>query len=324
MGVNVGMKLLGAFLVAVLLVGVGATTGTAAPRCGPRTLVLAAMPLELNPLVEAATIERTTEVDGRTFYGGRLAGRSVVLAMTGIGLVNAAETATAAFEHSRCPFTAAVFSGVAGSRMYIGDVMVPQRWTQDDGKTWFAADRRMLAVAQQARPELTQDVPVGDAACACPGVDAATPVHLWHAPKVRVGGDGTSADTFGGKALPCVPGGGDVSGCRPCLPGGSPQDVADFAARAPSLADPDFVRGFLQPPDATTNTYAAQDMETAAVAQVARRYRVPFLGIRGVSDGLGDPLRLPGFPAQFYVYRQLAADNAAATTVAFLRRYTPT
>jgi nucleoside phosphorylase len=50
---------------------------------------------------------------------------------------------------------------------------------------------------------------------------------------------------------------------------------------------------------------------------------VPFLGIRGVSDGLGDPLRLPGFPAQFYVYRQLAADNAAATTVAFLRRYTP-
>jgi nucleoside phosphorylase len=320
----VGMKLLGVFLAAVLLVGVGATTGTAAPRCGPRVLVLGAMPLELNPLVEAATIERTTEVDGRTFYGGRLAGRDVVLAMTGIGLVNAAETATAAFEHSRCPFTAAVFSGVAGSRMYIGDVMVPQRWTQDRGKTWFAADRRMLAAATAVRPRLTQDVPVGDAACACPGVDAATPVHLWHAPKVRVGGNGTSNDTFGGKALPCVPGGGDVQGCRPCIPGGSPKDVATFASRVPALADPAFFKAFLTPPDATTQTYAAQDEETAAVAEVARRYGVPFLGIRGVSDGLGDPLHLPGFPAQFYVYRQLAADNAAATTIAFLRRYSPT
>jgi hypothetical protein len=27
---------------------------------------------------------------------------------------------------------------------------------------------------------------------------------------------------------------------------------------------------------------------------------------------------LPGFPAQFFVYKQLAADNAAATALAFL------
>ncbi|MCU1375431.1 MAG: Conserved exported protein of unknown function [Actinomycetia bacterium] len=316
-------KLVGALLGAVLLMGGGAASVTAAPACGPRTLVLSAMPLELNPLVKVTSITRTTEVDGRTFYGGRLAGKDVVLAMSGIGPVNAAETATAAIEHSRCPFTAAVFSGVAGSRMYIGDVMVPQRWTQDHGKHWFAADPRLLKVASTVRPKLSQDVPVGDAACACPGVAAATPVHLWHAPKVRVGGDGTTADPFGGKALPCVPGGGDMGGCRPCIPGGSPQDVADFAAHAPALADLAFVRSFLQPPDTTTQTYAAQDEETAAVAEVAHRYGVPFLGIRAVSDGLGDPLHLPGFPVQFFVYRQLAADNAAATTIAFLRAYRP-
>jgi nucleoside phosphorylase len=279
------------------------------------------MPLELDPLVKATTITQTSEIDGRTFYGGRLAGRDVVLAMSGIGPVNARETATAAVEHSRCPFTSAVFSGVAGSSLYIGDVMVPQRWTGDDGRHWTPADRRMLAAAATVRPKLTQDVPVGDAACACPGIDAATPVHLWHAPKVRVGGDGTTSDPFGGKAVPCLPGGGDIGGCRPCIPGGAPQDVADFASRAPALADASFVRSFLQPPAATTKTYAAQDEETAAVAEVAQRYGVPFLGIRAVSDGLGDPLHLPGFPVQFVVYRQLAADNAAATTIAFLRAW---
>jgi nucleoside phosphorylase len=316
-------RLLLALLGALLLIGAGASTVTAAPRCGPRTLVLSAMPLELNPLVEAATITATSEIDGRTFYGGRIAGRDVVLTVTGIGPVNAAEAATTAVEHTRCPFTAAVFSGVAGSAMYIGDVMVPTRWTQDDGKHWFPTDPRMRAVAAKVQPKLTQDVPVGDAACACPGIDAATPVHLWHAPKVRIGGDGTTSDPFGGKAVPCMPGGGDIAGCRPCIPGGAPEDVADFASRAPALVDADFVRGFFQAPAETTKTYAAQDEETAAVARVMQRYGVPFLGIRGVSDGLGDPLGLPGFPVQFVVYRQLAADNAAATTVAFLRSYTP-
>ena len=38
----------------------------------------------------------------------------------------------------------------------------------------------------------------------------------------------------------------------------------------------------------------AQDEETASAASIARQYRVPFLGIRAVSDGQGDPLHLPG------------------------------
>jgi nucleoside phosphorylase len=65
----------------------------------------------------------------------------------------------------------------------------------------------------------------------------------------------------------------------------------------------------------------AQDEETAAVAEVAAQHGVPFLGIRAVSDGHGDPLHLPGFPSQFFVYRQLAANNAAAVTTAFIERW---
>jgi nucleoside phosphorylase len=285
------------------------------------------MPLELNPLISRATIDpsQTVRIDDRTFFVGKLAGADVVLAMTGIGLVNAEQTATTAFEHFSCSFKAAMFSGVAGSRHNIGDVAIPRRWTRDDGETWTGVDRAMLTIARRLQGTtvpLAQDLPFGDAACLCPGVDAPTPVHLNQTPKVVVGGDGMSYDTYGDKALPCVPGGGDVAGCAPCLlPSGSLQDAAAFAAHAPSLLDPGFIQAFLQPPAATTADRDAQDEETAAVAQVARAYRVPFLGIRAVSDGEGDPLSLPGFPAQFFVYRQLAGNNAATVTLAFLQAW---
>jgi nucleoside phosphorylase len=298
-------------------------------RCVHRTLVLSAMPLELNPLVRAATITETHRIDDRTFYVGTLAGKDVVLAMTGIGPANATQTATTAFEHFACPFSGAVFSGVAGSRENIGDVTIPIRWTSDGGQTFLGADPRMLSAAKPlADPgavKLAQDVPVGDAACLCPGVDAATPVHMPQPAKVVVGGDGETSDPFGGHAVPCVPGGGDIAGCEPCLTiAGVPQNAATFANKAGLVADPTFWQALFMTNTATTDSYEAQDEETAAVAAVAHGYDVPFLGVRAVSDGQNDPLHLPGFPVQFAVYRQLAGNNAAAVTIAFLERWTPT
>lgn len=285
------------------------------------------MPLELYPLLHQASVDpaNVVHINDRTFYVGRLAGNDVVLAMTGIGMVNAAETATAAFEHFRCKFTGVVFSGVAGSKWFIGDVIVPQRWTLDNGSSWLAPEAKMFSTARavQSANQLTlaQDVPIGDAACLCAGVQGETPVHLPYAPQLRVGGSGATSDTFGGHAVPCMPGGGDIAGCEPCLaPGSTPTDAANFAANAPSLADPSFFEALLGPTDPTTLT-DAQDEETASVASVARQYKVPFLGIRAVSDGQGDPLGLPGFPAQFFVYRQLAANNAATVTMAFLNTW---
>lgn len=309
-------------LAAVVLATLLSPVAQAAPtRCHARALVLSAMPLELNPLVAQASLGRTQRVEGRTFYSGRLAGVPVVLALTGIGPVNAARTATTALTRLGCAFDAVVFSGVAGSRWYIGDVTVPARWTSD-GSHFVAADPDLLAVAGRlpGTVPLAQDVPVGDAACLCGGVDAATPVHLPHAPVIRVGGDGITSDPFGGSAAPCTWAGGDIAGCEPCVLSGDPvQDTADFAGAAPGL--PALLVGALQPPAATTDSYAAQDEETAAVAAVAEEHGIPFLGVRAVSDGQGDPLGLPGFPAQFAVYRQLAGNNAAAVTVAFLRAW---
>ena len=312
--------------------GGGVTTAANAasspPPCTHPVLVLTAMPLELSPIVARATLDpsRTVHVDDRTFYVGRLAGNDVVLAMTGIGMVNAHDTATAAFEHFRCPFGGAVFSGVAGSYSFIGDVMVPERWTRNGGHSWVGTNAAMLATARTLegpnQVTLTQNVPVGDAACLCPGVDAPLPVRLPHKPEVHVGGDGETSDTFSGHDVPCVWGGGDIAGCEPCFAHGSPlDDSANFAANAHDVVNREFLLGMLKPPAKTTKSFASQDEETASVAQVAQRYGVPFLGIRAVSDGQGDPLHLPGFPFQFFVYRQLAGNNAAAVTVAFLKTW---
>jgi nucleoside phosphorylase len=303
----------------------GSASAAKVRSCHQRVLVLSAMPLELNPLIEQTKLTGRQVQDGRTFYSGRLADLDVVLAMTGIGPVNAAQTTEAAMHLPGCPFRAALFSGVAGSTGNIGDVAVPGRWTSDDGKHWAPVDPALLRVARSLRTSrlgLAQDVPVGDAACACPGVDAATPVHLPRKVTLRVGGSGTTSDPFGGHSVPCLPGGGDIAGCEPCITAeGTAENTATFAARAPGVADPGFLAGLLANGGTSSLPADANDEETAAALAVSRRYGVPFLGIRGVSDGQGDPLGLPGFPVQFAYYRQIAADNAATVTVAFLEAW---
>ncbi len=311
-------------LTSVLGIPVAGRAATPAPPpCVRRVLILGAMPLELNPFTAVAEIQRTVRVDNRTFYVGRLDGLDVVLALSGIGPVNAEQVTVAALEHFRCPFRAILFSGVAGSPANIGDVVIPQKWTLDNGKTYWGVNARMYGLAralQGTKVPLSRDLPVGDAACLCGGVDAPTPVRMPEELKVVLGGVGVTSDVFGGHAAPCTWGGGDIAGCAPCLMTGDlAHDIANFSgaeavgtvAALPSLIAP---TGTTAPPGVM-----AADMETAAVALVAARYRVPFLGFRAVSDGANDPLSLPGFPAQFMVYRQLAGNNAAAVTRAFLQ-----
>ena len=47
---------------------------------------------------------------------------------------------------------------------------------------------------------------------------------------------------------------------------------------------------------------------------------VRFIAFRATSDGSGDPLDLPGFPAQFFTDYRLAAYNAAAAAIGFLEK----
>lgn len=300
----------------------GAPDATAS--CQSRTLILSAMPVEISPLLGQLRHRHTVTIDSHDFFVGNLRGHRAVLAMTGIGPVNAQRTTRQALSHFRCGahhgITSIVFSGVAGGD-FIGNVTVPRRWTQDNGKHFYGVNHSMLKAARQISHHgvaLERRTPAGDPLCTCgnstKGVDT---VRVTHRPQINVGGAGQTTDPFSGHRLPCIPAGGDVFGCDPCP---AHKKLADEAINSlpgfAAVADPDFFAGYLS--NSESGHYVAEDEETAAVDAIAHRHHVPFIGFRAVSDGGGDPLHLPGFPAEFFFYRQLAADNAALATFAFL------
>jgi len=275
-----------------------------------RTLVLSAFPAEADAVLSRTKLDPSPVVvaDRRHFYLGSISGRKVVVAMTGIGLVNTTDTTETAFarftRNSGIAIAAVVFSGVAGGagRTSIADVAIPARWTLDDGTTFHPVDSRMLAAAERLSVALTH-------------------VNLQRRPQVFVGGDGCSWDTNNGVAFPCIPNGGDVFGCQPRnVPDRSILHTGNFfQAAGPWLKNA--LASNLRVRLTSNPAFDATDMETAAAQAVADAHGVPFLGIRGISDGPGDPLHLPGFPFQFFFYKKMAARNAARVTAAFLRSW---
>ena len=295
-----------------------------------RTLILSAFPAEADAILARTTLDPnpTVVVDGRHFYLGSMGGEKVIVAMTGIGMVNATETTETALAHftpgSGISIGAVVFAGVAGGsgRTEIGSVAVPARWTADDGTTWRAVDADMLAAANALTVDLESTATLGDPLCLCNPLARLPLVDLKREPQLFVGGDGSSDDHNNGVAFPAIPFAGSIFGPQPCTaPDRSPLFTGNFF----QAIGPFLVRGLLTnlmgiltdvPP-----AVDAVDQETAAAQQVADAHGIPFLGIRGMSDGPGDPLNLPGYPFTFFVYNEIAADNAAIVTEAFLRSW---
>jgi nucleoside phosphorylase len=302
----------------------------AAPDCAPRLLVLSAFPTELGPLL-ARTEPRGGDpigVGDHTFYLGTLGGHRAVLTLTGIGPLNARRTTHMALSHFQCAghttITGIVFSGVAGGD-YIGDVNAATRWTED-GKHFTAISRAMEQVArrmQHTRPyTLSRDNHAGDPLCIHLDPETGPAVAVTHTPTFRVGGTGLTTDPFSGRRLPCFPYGGDIFGCRPCQSSNvTPTNPLAFLQQISPFVNPGFFTGYSSSTAAPPGHYVSSDEETAEVAKAARDARVPFIGFRGVSDGGGDPLHLPGFPFQFFVYRQLSADNVGAVAAAFIQAW---
>jgi len=284
-------------LLAALLSGTTATAQTAVPgmcdaiaaRDGTSAyvLVLSAFPAEVAAVLEQTTVHDQVEYNGRLIRIGEIGGVRVVVTLTEIGLVNAAATTEALL--ARYPIAAVVFSGVAGSFYQIGDVTVAARFEETATGGVFDANPVLLALARRAARDVDLE------RCTVP-VNRTQMVCFPHKARMRVGGVGQSADPFGGNAGECTPGGGPVFGC-------------DAMEPMPAVTRP-----------GKSDQPVAEDMETAAVARVATAHDIPWVGIRGVSDGAGDPLGLPGFPGQFFAYYPISAHNAAVGAAALLHR----
>jgi nucleoside phosphorylase len=315
-----------------------ATASSARPALADeRVLILSAYSPEQAVLLQAAGVDGPEDqigvFNGRRFFAGRIAGHDVVLGLTGIGLVDAENTTTAALgyfrDHGIIP-KGIVFSGVAGGPN-IGDVVIPNLWS--DAEATYSVNSCMYAVAEDLTDlVLNPYVPVEDAACT--GRDPALPptlVRVETDPQVIVGGLGHSADPFNGRAVPCVsPPGPALLGCEACgAPVNTSPDPGGTVGGTVPFLDPQFYLDLLEyfaDPAPPSGDPVVVDMETAAVAKLAEDNGIPFIAFRAVSDGGGDPIfasALIGFPVQFFIYQQLAADNAAAVVIEFLEQWNP-
>ena len=248
--------------------------------------------------------EASQSVNGVEFVTGRLAGRDVVLFLSGIGTVNAAMTAQLALD--RFHIDRIVFSGIAGGvdpDLNIGDVVVAGRWGQYLASVFarrveggwekppffeypYANFGMMfprsvtVSRAGSAGPETRFWFPVDEAllsrarhAAAVVALDRCTDENrcLPHAPKIVIGGSGVSGGAFIDNA-----------------------EFRDYAFR----------------------TFGARvlDMESAAVAHVAWANGAPFIAVRSLSDLAGGS----GQANKIEVFFRLAAGNAARVVKALL------
>ena len=219
------------------------------------TAILSALPEEQAGLVQALAQPQRIIHAGRSFWRGELHDRPVVLALSGMGKVAAATTATALIER----FGAAriLFTGVAGGvgdGVHVGDVVVASDYLQHD----------MDASPLFPRWELPG---YGAARLACDTALTAMLVHAASACLERMGG--ALGSQAGGGATPRVHQGLLASGDR-------------FVSAA---QDAHALRTALH---AAGHPVLAVEMEGAAVAQVCADYRVPFAAMRTISDRADD------------------------------------
>jgi adenosylhomocysteine nucleosidase len=290
-------------VLAVLPVIFGATANAAETLdTTPRTAVISAFVPEWTALQAMLQDRREHLVNGTTFATGTIAGKPVVLFLSGISMVNAAMTTQTALD--RFTIERIVFSGIAGGvdpDLKIGDVVVAEAWSQyleavfareKDGTYVLPsfADRPLenfgmifpqpVEIARDHQePEKRMWFPVDAQLLAIARTVSATPLKactaekkcLTHEPKIVVGGHGVSGQAFvDNKAF------------------------REYARR----------------------TFHAEvlDMESAAVAHVAYANKTPFIAFRSLSDlaGGGEGENEIG------TFLQLTSDNSAAVVKAFL------
>ncbi|WP_157018992.1 5'-methylthioadenosine/S-adenosylhomocysteine nucleosidase [Mesorhizobium xinjiangense] len=298
------------FTILCLAIGLGLISGLAARAAEvlddtPRIAVVSAFEPEWIALQEDLSDRQEHTINGRTYLTGTLAGKDVVMFLSGVSMVNAAMTTQSALD--QFVITSVVFSGIAGGvdpAFNIGDVLIAEKWGQyleaifaretDEGfaiPPFFGKPEfpgfgmivpRSVGVTQKGGEGLEKrfwfpsDPDLLNAArkvaasldlrdCAEENKCLSTP------PKIVVGGNGVSGQAF--------------------------VDNAAFREYA-------------------HDTFGARllDMESAAVAHVTYTNDVPFLAVRSLSDlaGGGEGAN------EMATFMALASVNSAAVVKAIL------
>ena len=246
----------------------------------PPIVLLGALGAETEPVVAALTDREAVTVLGIPCTSGKLGGRRVVVAATGVGKVNAAMTTALLVE--RFSPAAVIFTGVAGALdadLQPGDVVVGETLVQHD----LVRHTEEGVVLRGVRS---------------PRTGASNPVTLEPDPRLLALARETAAAVE--HRLARVEG-----GARP------PRLVFGTIATGDS-----FVGSRAKKTELRDRLSAhAVEMEGAAVAQVCRELGVPFLVVRGLSDRASADAS-----AEARRNLGVAARNAAEVALAVARR----
>ncbi|MEM6852084.1 MAG: 5'-methylthioadenosine/S-adenosylhomocysteine nucleosidase, partial [Pseudomonadota bacterium] len=301
------------FVVAALLSASCAPEEAAAPRGGetskggPARIALATpiwTEFDAHLAHMTGTEERT--INGVPFVLGEMEGAPVLLIKTGVSIVNAAATiqlALDAFEISEI-----VISGVAGGvdpNLSVGDIVVPARWGKFDEMVF-------LRRTEAGTPTTT---PWGEALSFEPfefmaprGVyrpdtkDGSTDRQFWF----EADADLMAAAEAAARKVTLA----KCDAAKNCLREAPEAVLGGSGVTGSVFVDNAEFRDYLY-----TNFEAqASDMETAAVGAVAALNGVPFIAFRSLSDLAGGG---PG-ANEFPVFKNVAADNAAAFAAAYM------
>jgi adenosylhomocysteine nucleosidase len=241
----------------------------------PRIAVMSAYEPEWKALKADLVDARSHAANGVEFVTGPMAGRKVVLLLTGVSMVNA--TMNAQLTLDRFDVTAIVVSGVAGGvdpALQIGDVTAAAQWGQ-----YLEA---VFAREQDGRyqPPAWWPLPYGNFGMIFPSdvevrsAKGGSQKRFWfEADRGML----AAAGKIGAVALKrCV-------AAQECLPGQPRLVVGGNGVSGPAFVDNAAFRDYL------FKTFQAQvlDMESAAVATVAYANGVPFIAFRSLSDLAG-------------------------------------
>jgi adenosylhomocysteine nucleosidase len=228
------------------------------------TAILSALAEEQHGLLALLTNPERVTRAGRDFWRGELQGRPVVLALSRIGKVAAATTATTlieAFDARRIVFTGV--AGGVGADVQVGDVVVASEFVQHD---------------MDASPLFPRyHVPLYGRDCfACDTALSAMLLEAAHAGVARAGG------RFDVKNEGVTVHHGLIASGDRFVSGAAESQALQAALLAGGLAP------------------LAVEMEGAAVAQVCFDYGIPFAAVRTISDRADDQAHVdfPTFVAE--------------------------
>jgi adenosylhomocysteine nucleosidase len=276
----------------------------------PRVAVVSAFAPELAALKARAQVEGAVRANGVEFTLARLGGEDVVLFPSGISMVNAAMTAQMALD--RFDVRAVVFSGIAGGvnpDLRIGDVVVPARW----GQYLESAFARETEAGYELPPFLPKP-PFANYGMMFPQpVEVASEAHPEGEERFWFEVDPAMLEAARGLAGKVA-----LERCAApdrCLAREPRLEVGGSGVSGPAFVDN---KAFREHVFATFGA-SVLDMESAAVAHVARANATPFIAFRSLSDlaGGGEGAN------EMATFLQLAARNSAAAVTAFLEGWSP-